>query len=147
MDPELVAIIAELLGVDPNDPEALQTALSSLTGASMYPEENQALSGRMGMANQLRQTPMPEMRQAGRAMVAANPLEMGAAAIQRYRGEQQMTDAVKQQRSLLDALRGGRQTGMGLGMRDRAEEIWDEEKRRRGGAPYPYGDPGFPYAG
>ena len=111
MDTELQQIM-QSLGLTEED-------MAALFESGVFGERAGMLGDQMGMANQMRNTPTPEMRQAGRVQVAANPLEMLSSGLSRIAGQKQMGDLMDQRGSLIDMLKKGNQTGGLIGMRDR----------------------------
>ena len=76
-------IMSLMQGMSEEEQRALMEALGIDYGA-----ESDALSGQLAQADQLRNTPMPEGRQAGNVYQAANPLEFLGAGMQQYQGGQ-----------------------------------------------------------
>jgi hypothetical protein len=71
----------------PVDPAAMpQDVLDSLAGVPVDQAQLLGLEEQRERANALRDTALPEGRQAGRTFVAANPLEFIGAGIKQYRG-------------------------------------------------------------
>jgi hypothetical protein len=91
---------------------------SMLSSTTTFPEQSGMLGQDMSMADRLRQTPMPDMRQAGRVQVAASPLEAAASVLQRVKGEKEYGAGRDQMQSLIDMLRKGRTTGAAIGAAD-----------------------------
>jgi hypothetical protein len=92
--------------------EQLEQMLGSTT---VFPEQSGMLGGEMSMADRLRNTPMPDMRHAGRVSVAASPFEAAAATLQRVKGQKDYDSAHGEMQSLIDLLRQGRTTGAAMG--------------------------------
>ena len=93
--------------------------LAALFESGVSGERMGMLGDQMGMADQLRNTAAPEMRQAGRVQVASNPLEMLGAGLSRIKGQKDMEGLMGERSSLIDALRKGNRTGGMMAMRDR----------------------------
>lgn len=96
-----------LQGQDPwnMSPEAA-TAIGGLAGA---PEELEALNKEAALADELRNTGMPEGRNAGRVFVAANPLEFVGAGVKQYRGWKKTREVEKERDAILSRVRGQRE--------------------------------------
>ena len=91
----------------PLSPEDLEI----LFGTGTYGEEAGLLNDRAALAQQLRNTPAPGMRQVGRVAVAANPLEMLAAGLQQYQGHKQLGGIMDERKALIERLRKGNMLG------------------------------------
>ena len=77
------------------DPEVLMQL-------GIMPEKQKMLEGQMSQANALRNAPMPEMRHAGRAVVAAHPLEFIGRGVERLVGEHQASGLQDKMNALTD---------------------------------------------
>jgi hypothetical protein len=84
--------------------------LAKLIELSTKDDEMGLLNQQLGYAEMLRDTAMPEGRDAGRVYVAANPLEHLGAGIQRYRGMKDVKDLREKQQGVLGDQRSGRMT-------------------------------------
>ena len=83
------------------DPELV----AALSEYGIFPEEMGLFDQQTRRADALRNTAMPEMRQAGGTQVAANPLEFAASALGRIKGEHQLAGVQGQQTDALNRIR------------------------------------------
>lgn len=97
-DAEFYAILAK------TNPKLLQ----QLVSAGLVGQQNELVNRQMAMADQLRQAPMPQGREAGGTFVASSPLEVGAAAAQRGLGNAMMKEGLERQGQNLQKLGQGR---------------------------------------
>jgi hypothetical protein len=86
--------------IDPsqmNIPPELLALLEEATQGGLAQDQLDPLAAQYKAAQHLRDTPMPEMRRYGdNHVVAPNAMEVAAAAIKQYRGNQQMNDVTGQ---------------------------------------------------
>jgi hypothetical protein len=92
------------------DPNAFsQSALDALAGVPVEQAELLGLEEQRERANALRDTALPEGRQAGRTFVAANPLEFLGAGIKQYRGgkkSEELQKEIGEKRASIGGLQG-----------------------------------------
>lgn len=86
---DTVAMLRQLLAG--KNGEVSEEDIAALLGSSHMDEQ-------MQMAEALRGTPMPEGRQVGRVYQASNPLEVIAAAGQRWKGDRDSDELIKKSR-------------------------------------------------
>jgi hypothetical protein len=81
-------------------PPEIMALLEELSQGGVAEDNNDLLAAQYKTADQMRQTPMPLTNNAGRGgIVAANPMQQAAAAIQQYRGGQQQRDSMDQMKA------------------------------------------------
>lgn len=80
-----------------NIPPDIMALLDQLSQGGIAEDMNPLLAQQYETAGQMRKTPMPITNDAGRGgIVAANPMQQAAAAIQQYRGGQGQTNTMRQ---------------------------------------------------
>lgn len=89
----------------PTPPKKRRTLNDTLLELAPLGTEEEALTKQMAYAQELRGTPMQDLRHAGRVVVAANPLEGLNTAVRRAGGGQARTQAMEDQKALAEKMR------------------------------------------
>lgn len=96
--------------MDPSELEGMtEDQIQQLVALGIIPEQMSSMDKQYKIANELRNTALPEGRSNGRVFTAANPMETVGALMQQYGGKRKMDAIEKKQDAALQQQAEGRQ--------------------------------------